>query len=162
VWNAIVIHLEELFHITISEFLPHAVSPEKRRIADNEFRLRPCGFYRLAVCIMGENRVPVLNVIELAENRLCRPSNAVVIEPLQVAYPDHHRGQLVRVDVRFQAVELRWVNLMRQEGWQAVLCAEEIDLSPQVKHPAQSQVKEVAAPTGGVKDANGGEFPSHA
>ena len=87
--------------------------PKKRRVANDEVRLRPCGFYRLAVRIMGENRVPVLDVIELAQNRLCRPADAVVIEPLQIANPNHHRGQLVRVDVGFQAVELRRVNLMR-------------------------------------------------
>ena len=32
--------------------------------------------------IAGENRVAVLDVIELAENRLCRPTNTVLVEPL--------------------------------------------------------------------------------
>ena len=117
-------------YILVSEFAAHFSIAKKRRVADDEFRIRPGGFYRLAFRVMGENRVAVLDVIELAENRLCRPSNAVVIQPLQVAYPNHHRGQLVRVDVRFQTIELRWVNLMRQESREAMLCAEEIDLSP--------------------------------
>ena len=52
----------------------------------------------------------------------------------------------MRVDVHFLAVELRWMDLMRQHGRKAVLCAEHIDLFPKVKHPAQGQVKEMLLP----------------
>ena len=70
---------------------------------------------------MGENRVPVLDVIELAENRLCVPADAVVLEPLQIANPNHHRRKLVRVDVGFQAVELRGCDLEREKRGKATL-----------------------------------------
>jgi len=72
--------VEKVAHIAIAQFDADPLSSEERRIANDEFRLWPGGFYRIAVRVMGENRVPMLDVIQLA--------NAVVIEPLQVANPN--------------------------------------------------------------------------
>jgi len=40
-WYAIVVNLEKLLNIPISEFLPNSISPKERRIADDEIRLWP-------------------------------------------------------------------------------------------------------------------------
>src|SRR5271168_4928806 len=64
----------------------------------------------------------------------------------------------MRVDVSFEAVELRGSNLEREECWKAVRSGENVGLFPEIQHAPKGHVQEIAAPASRVKDANLGEF----
>ena len=99
---------------------------------------------------MRQDGVAVLDVIELAQDRLDRPTNRVLVEPLQVSNPDHHGSKLLRVNVRFQPEELLRVNLLFNEGGLAVFGGKDARLVPQIEHSPQRQIEEISAAASGI------------
>ena len=148
------VELAQLVNIYIAQLTAHFLIAKKRRIPDDAARFRPFGFYSFAFVIVRKNGVAVLNVIELAQDRLCGPSDAVLIEPLQITNPDHYGRQLLRVDVRLQAEEQRGMNLSFQKRGKAMFGGEHAGFVPQIEHSAQSEIEKISAPASGIKNAN--------
>src|SRR5882724_198675 len=91
-------------HVFVAKFAAHFLIAKERRVADDAIDVRPLWFRGLAVCVTGQYCITMQNVVELAENRLCGPANTVLIEPLEITYPDDHRRQFLRIHVGFQSV----------------------------------------------------------
>ena len=84
----------------------------------------------------------MLNVIELAQNRLSRPTNRMFVEPLQITNPHNHGCQLLRVDVDFQPKQLCGVYLFFQKSCKPMLSGKDAGLMPQIEQPPQAQDRE--------------------
>src|SRR6266568_8536691 len=103
---------------------------------------------------MCQDCVAVLDIVELAQDRFCGPADSVLIQPLQVANPHHHGRKLLRVDVGFQAVKLRGVNLFIEEGGEPVLCGKYAGILPQIEHSPKRDIQEVSTATGRIEYAD--------
>ena len=84
------IQLAQGIYVFVAKLTAHFLVTQERRVADDEIHFRPIGFRCLALSVVGEDRIAVLNIIKLAQNRLCRPANGVLMQPLQITYPNHH------------------------------------------------------------------------
>ena len=108
-------------------------------------------------CVIGDQRVAVLDVVEVAQHRLRRVDLAVGAEvPLQVADPQHHLGDLRRTRVDLHAEELVRVDgqPLQLEGAGLNQAAEHFQhFAFQALHVLQGDVEEVAAAAGRIEHA---------
>src|SRR5579871_2415662 len=93
----------------------------------------------------------MLNCVQGLEDGLRRYPEAVVVEPLKVANPDHDLGQLVGVVIDLDAVELLGAHLW-EEGRHPVAGGKGDHLLLQVEQVLEGDVEEVATAAGGVKN----------
>jgi len=107
--------------------------------------------------VIGDQRIAVLDVVEVAQYRLWRVDLTVGAEvPLQVADPQHHLGDLRRTRVDLHAEELVRVDgqALQLEGAGFDQAAEHLQhLAFQALHVLQGDVEEVTAAAGRIEHA---------
>ncbi len=106
--------------VGIAKFTPHPLVTQERWIADDDVRLRPLRLDGPTLLVVPQDGVHRFDVVQAAEDGAGDGGEAVVVQPLEVADPDHDLGQLVGVGVDFDAVELLRLHL-GEPGRQAVL-----------------------------------------
>ena len=88
--NSLAIYLSKCLDVSVTQAAPHFLSTQEWWVADDAIHFRPFGFSLPAIRITGQDGIVVLDIIELAQNRFSGPTDAVLIEPLQIANPDHY------------------------------------------------------------------------
>src|SRR6185437_7067805 len=103
-----------------------------------------------------EERVFILEVFEILQDRLALVRETVVPPPFQIA--DLHRNlcELKGVGVEFNCFELLYVDARFE--FKAELCGKGDDFLFKVEKQLKRYVKEVAAATGGIEHCDAGEF----
>ena len=119
--------------------------------------LRPCGFLGIRGIRAVEEGVHEVEVVEFFEERGFGDRVAVPAVPLEVADPERHLGELERVGVDLEAVELPGSDGREERGFDALVGPEEDGFLFKVLEFLQGDVEEVAGPAGGVENMDARE-----
>ena len=163
-WNAVEIQQAKVVNVTLMRgnvhLFPHLAAAEEGWVADDEVGLGPGRFVGLAFGVVAHDGVGVLDVVELLQDGVALFEDVVLVFPLEEADPDDDGGELVGVELRFDAEELGWrghpLDGVGDGDLDVVLDGEVAGFLPEVEEAAEGDVEEVSGAACRVEDADGG------
>ena len=134
--------------IAVAEVVAQQLAAQERRVAHDHVRVGPLGPRAVRV----QNRIPALDGVERAQDRVAAGVEAVGAHPLDLADPDRDAGELGGVGVELDAEHGLGPDCGEAAG-QAERLGLEVGAVLDVLERAQREIEEVARAAGGVEHA---------
>ena len=144
--HAAVVGREHPRDVVLTQMRNQQLAAQKRRVADHDVGRRPGRFGAVG----RQDRVSALDGVQRLEDRVARLREAVAPHPLEFADPDRHPGELGRVGIDLDALDVGRADL-RKRALQAQRLRLELHAMLEVLERLQREVEEIARAAGRVE-----------